>query len=246
MKRFFVGTVLVAVSICSQAQTSPLKADVSDTNVIAVVLGNKITAKDADKLNGLIFGQLLERYAKDNKIEPTEDELNAFILKTEEKVKQRQIELEQDREKLLKELESPALRDRERKDKESQLQTTESILKSLRERKEQTKEMEEQLKPMKRQMAQHFVRAWKVNKALYDKHGGRVIFQQAGPEPLDAYRDFLKSQEKEGAFQILDTKYEASFWKYFTNDAMHTFYSKEEAAKLMNTPWWLMEKPLGK
>ena len=59
-------------------------------------------------------------------------------------------------------------------------------------------------------------------------HGGRVIFQQAGPEPLDACRDFLKEQQKMRAFQILDTKHEAS---------------KEEGARFINTPWWLMEKP---
>ena len=44
------------------------------------------------------------------------------------------------------------------------------------------------------------------------------------------------------AFQILDKKYEALFWRYFTNDAMHTFYSKDDGAKFINTPWWMMEQ----
>jgi hypothetical protein len=70
-----------------------------------------------------------------------------------------------------------------------------------------------------------------------------VIFQQAGVEPLDAYRDFLREQEKIGAFRILDRRYEASFWRYFTNDDMHTFYAKDEGAKFINTPWWMMEQP---
>src|SRR3989337_173671 len=115
---------------------------------------------------------------------------------------------------------------------------------STREMKEQTKGMEEMMRPMKRQMAQQFVQSWKINKALYEKYGGRVIFQQAGVEPLEAYRDFLKEQEKKGAFQILNQDYEASFWKYFINDAMHMFYPKDDGAKFMKTPWWLMDKPI--
>jgi hypothetical protein len=143
---------------------------------------------------------------------------------------------------LIKELKSPFLNNRERKEKESHLQNVESILKTNREMKEQSKGMEEQMRPMKRQMARHFVKAWKINKALYSKYGGRVIFQQAGVEPLDAYWEFLNEQERAGAFRILDKQYEPSFWKYFTDDGMHTFYSKGDGAKFINTPWWLMEE----
>ena len=87
--------------------------------------------------------------------------------------------------------------------------------------------------------AQSLVQEWKLNKALYKKYGGRVIFQQAGPEPIDAYRDFLKEQEKKGTFKILIKKYELGFWNYFTNDSIHSFISDGEQA--INTPWWLME-----
>ena len=244
MKPITILVVMSFVAGVAWAQTDQPGATDADKDVIAVVLGKKLTVKDKDKLNGLIFGALLEQFAKDNKIEPTEEELDAFVLKTEEKERQHQIKFEEDRKKLLAELKSATLSERERKDKESQLQTIESILKTTREMKEQTKGMEEQLRSMKRQRAQQFVRRWKINKALYAKYGGRVIFQQAGVEPLDAYRDFLKEKEKKGSFQILDKRYEASFWRYFTNDAMHTFYSKDDGAKFINTPWWMMEEPL--
>jgi hypothetical protein len=135
-----------------------------------------------------------------------------------------------------------SLSERDREDKESQLKTIESILKTTREMKAQSKGLEEQLRPMERQMAWRFVRIWKINMALYAKYGGRVIFQQAGLEPLDAYRDFLSEQESNGAFQFLDKKYEAPFWRYFTNDAMHIFYSEDDGAKFINTPWWMMEQ----
>ncbi len=238
-----LSMILVATIGCTETDQSNATDTDKDKDVIAVVLGKKLTTKDKDKLDGLIFGALLEQFAKNNKIEPTEKELDTFVLKMEEMERQHQIKFEEDRKKLVAELKATTLSERERKDKESQLQTIESILKTTREMKEQTKGREEQLRPMKRQMAWQFVKRWKINKALYAKYGGRVIFQQAGVEPLDAYRDFLKEKEKNGSFQILDKKYEASFWRYFTNDDMHTFYSKDDGAKFINTPWWMMEEP---
>lgn len=226
-----------AVVVC--AQTSQPSAKGADKDVIAIVLGKKLTVKDKDNLNFLIFGSLLQQFAKDNKIEPTAEELDDyydFIVKTQRRL---QIKWEEDRKKLVAELKATTLSERERKNKESQLQSIESILKTTREMKEKTKGMEEQL----RQVARQFVGRWKINKALYAKYGGRVIFQQLGVEPLDAYRDFLREQEKNGAFQILDNEVRGPFWRYFTNDSMHTFYSKDDGAKFINTPWWMMEQP---
>jgi hypothetical protein len=225
------------------AQAQPKPAGDSDSKVIATVLGKEITAKDKDRLGGLIFGTLLEQFAKDNTVEPTDGEIDNFILKTEEKGRQNLLKFESDRKKMTKELKAAILTERERKEKESRLQQIEKILKMTREMEERSKGMEEQLRPIKRKSAGMFVKRWKVNKALFAKYGGRVIFQQAGAEPLDAYRDFLKEQEKKGAFQILDEKYKKAFWRYFTDDAMHTFYDKDDGAKLINTPWWLMEQP---
>ena len=237
----FIG----ALTVQCFAQTNGATTEPAGANVIATVLGKQITASDKDKLNGLIFGALLQQFAQENKIEPTEEELDTFVLKTEEKEKQHQIKMQADRAKLIEELKSSSLSDREREQKASHLKSIENILKTTGDIKEKTKGVEDQMRPMRRKMAQQWVKSWKINKALYEKYGGRVIFQQAGVEPLDAYRDFLKEQEKSGAFQIIDKQYEASFWRYFTNDAMHTFYSKDEGTKFINTPWWTMEDPPG-
>ncbi len=236
----WVAAVLALVAGAAYAQT--FQDGDSDKRVIAIVLGKKITVKDKDKLNGLIFGTLLGQFAKDNRIEPTEEEIDTFILKTEEKRRQNQIKFEKDRKRLITELKTADLSERERRNKESQLKSIESILKVTREMKERAKGMGESLRRMRRKSARQFVRSWKINNALYAKYGGRVIFQQAGVEPLDAYRDFLKEQEKNGAFQILDKKYEAPFWRYFINDAMHTFYSEDDGVKFINTPWWMMDQ----
>jgi hypothetical protein len=236
-----VGMFVLAVS-CFAKTDSP-KAGAMNTDVIAVVLGKKITTGEKDKLNGLIFSALLQQYAKENKIEPSEAELDAFVTKLVEMEKLTQAKDEADRAQLRHQLQSTSLSDQDRKEKESELQTIERTLKSTQEAKEMSKGMEDQMRLMKRQIAQQFVKSWKINKALYAQYGGRVIFQQAGVEPLDAYRDFLMEQEKKGAFQIIDKQYEPEFWRYFTNDAMHTFYNKDDGAKFINTPWWMMDKP---
>ncbi len=246
MKRIFIFVALVAaVANPAMSQTNQSKAVTTDNDAIAVVLGKTISLKDKDKLNGLIFGTLLEQYAEENKIEPTEPEIDTFVQKTEEMRRQQHVKFEKDREKLVAELKSTSFTEKERIEKTTRLQTLENILKSTNEAEDRTKGIEDKMRTMKRNMALHFVKTWKINKSLYEKYGGRIIFQQAGPEPLDAYREFLKEQEKKGAFQIFNKEYEAAFWKYFVNDAMHTFYSKDEGAKLMKTPWWLLDKPIG-
>ena len=139
-------------------------------------------------------------------------------------------------------MKSASLDDEGRKSAEAQLKTVEDILKTDREMQDETKGIEEEVRLAMRDMARNIVNTWKINKALYEKYGGRVIFQQMGVEPVDAYRDFLREQEKNGAFKIIDKKYEAGFWRYYTNDAMHTFYPDDEGRKFINTPWWMMEE----
>ena len=93
------------------------------------------------------------------------------------------------------------------------------------------------------QVAAAFIRQWKINRSLYKQYGGRIIFQQGGPEPLDAYRMFLQEQKNKGAFTILDKAFEEKFWEYYLTDSKHSFYSKgsREEKQVFETPWWLNE-----
>jgi hypothetical protein len=87
-------------------------------------------------------------------------------------------------------------------------------------------------------VGQHMVKMWKFNKSLYEKYGGRVIFQQAGLEPLDAYRRFLEDNESRGAYRIDDPALRAKFWEYFTT-LRHTDAGVKNP---FDKPWWLMAK----
>lgn len=240
--RFLAITLFLATSFASGNLLAQTEQPAATPEVMVKVLGKDITVKDKDQLGGRTLSVLLEQFAKDNQIEPTEAELDAFALKLEETEKQFQTRQEDRKKKLVAELSATNLSESDRKEKESQLKSTERALNAIRQGQGEAQGREEQVRAARRQIGKQFVKRWKINKALYAKYGGRVIFQQAGMEPLDAYRDFLKEQEKKGAFQILNKQYEADFWRYFTDDTMHRFVPQDKAAAFIETPWWLMKE----
>lgn len=235
---------LMALTLSCFAQTNPGPTAASGSDVIAVVLDQKIAAGERRHLSGIILRALFHRYADEHKLQPSDAELDAFTDGTRKAAERNQAELETQRDKLQTELKSSALSDREREDRAAQLASIEKALRAAVQVRKGEGVEGDTLRGAKRRLAMEWVRAWKINKALYAQYGGRVIFQQAGPEPLDAYREFLKEQERNGAFKITDPQCEADFWRYFTNDAMHVFYSKEEGEKFIDTPWWMMKEDL--
>ena len=94
------------------------------------------------------------------------------------------------------------------------------------------------------QIAAAFIRQWKLHRALYRRYGGRIIFQQGGPEPLDAWRRFLEESQARGDFALLDRSMEAPFWRYFVTDAIHSFYppGSAEEARAFDTPPWAADR----
>jgi len=90
------------------------------------------------------------------------------------------------------------------------------------------------------EIATAFILQWKINRALHEQYGGRIIFQQGGPEPLDAYRKFLEEGAARGDFRIVNKDIEAGFWRYYRDDSIHDFFkpgSAEEAKAFANPPW---------
>ena len=95
-------------------------------------------------------------------------------------------------------------------------------------------------KASREEVATAFIHQWKVNRALYQQYGGRILFQQGGPEPLDAYRRFLEEGAARGDFRIANEELEAGFWRYYRDDSNHDFFepgSPEEAKALADPPW---------
>jgi hypothetical protein len=90
------------------------------------------------------------------------------------------------------------------------------------------------------EIAGAFILQWKINRALYQQYGGRIGFQQGGPEPLDAYRKFLEERQAAGDFSIDDPSLAAEFWRYYRDDSIHSFFgpgSADEASAFGVEPW---------
>jgi hypothetical protein len=90
------------------------------------------------------------------------------------------------------------------------------------------------------EIAEAFIKQWKIDRALHQQYGGRIGFQQGGPEPLDAYRQFLEERQAAGDFSIDDPVMAAGFWSYYRDDSIHSFYepgSADEAKAFGVEPW---------
>ena len=242
MTHSVTAVAIGALIVSGFAQTARAQPVAADTNVIAIVLGKQIIASESKQLSGLIVGPLLEQFAREIRIEPTPEELDTLVRKADKIGKEQQIRRLEEKDKLIEELKNPNLAGGEREKKEARLKKLERLLKFEAKVERESMENEEQALATKRDAARSVVRSWKINRALYQKYGGRVAFQQAGVEPLDAYRDFLKEQDRKGNFRILEKTCSTSFWGYFTNDAIHSFYSKEEGEEFIHTPWWVIEQ----
>ena len=216
-----------------------------DTNapLVAEVLGTKIRSGDPEEMKYVILGKLLDQYAQDHDIEVKQAEIDTYVESLHRVAERDRKRHEERRQELARKLRSTSLTDPERKSLSSELDTVNEFLYNIGEMTKNTEMNSDELRQAREQVAAAFIRQWKINRSLYKQYGGRIIFQQGGPEPLDAYRLFLQEQEKKGAFTIVDKAFEEKFWEYYLTDTKHSFYpagsSEEEQA--FETPWWLTE-----
>ena len=87
-------------------------------------------------------------------------------------------------------------------------------------------------------ISEQWVASWKMNKALYEKYGGRIIFQQAGIEPVDAYRAQLKDIREKGGLKILKPEYVDIFSEFERYLEMGHNYLSENGEKYFHRPYW--------
>ncbi|MDP1822496.1 MAG: hypothetical protein Q8L48_04620 [Archangium sp.] len=69
--------------------------------------------------------------------------------------------------------------------------------------------------PLDRARAAELLGGWKRDVALYREYGGRLIFQQHGLEPLDAWRKLLEAHEAQGSFVVKDPGLKGCVYRYF-------------------------------
>jgi heat shock protein HslJ len=103
-----------------------------------------------------------------------------------------------------------------------------------------TAEEAAQVDAINRNLARSLIRQWKINRLLYEVYGGRIVYQQLGPEPLDAYREYLGERQRAGDFDIQDPEMAEHFWRYFTDDSIHDVMESggaDESHAFISKPW---------
>jgi hypothetical protein len=227
-----VMAMMVSVSCAPRPDVAPPTTAPSG-GVVAVFRGQQLKTRDVHQLQGLIVGTLMEEFALASRFDATDKEVKQYHAWSKEMNKEQRANFEQHREKLRSELKEPDLDEKKRAEREKELAVIENVLTKSEPPAEEPDETD-------RRIARAMIVQWKLNNALYRRYGGRVIFQQAGAEPIDAYRDFLKEHEKQGSFKILDPQIRSEFWRYFTDDSMHSFFRNEVGQIIMTTPPWLL------
>jgi hypothetical protein len=101
-------------------------------------------------------------------------------------------------------------------------------------RKRNEAELTKQLTDIPEEVARMFIVAWKTERELHRVYGGRVIFQQAGPEAIDARRRLFEHAEKKGEIKFADAGVRQLFY-YYSANMEHTFIDE----KALERPWFL-------
>jgi hypothetical protein len=189
-------------------------------------------------LRDRVWSAVFSDYTEKKKIEPTSDEIDSQIRQQKKFMAEDKVRREKQREELAVELTSPGLSEARRKQAQQHLDT----LNSLREhdnRLEQERKDPGRAKmwqDAQQRVSRQWVKQWKVNQALYREFGGRLIFQQAGWEPIDAYRALLDRYQANKGFVVHDRSLQDAVYGYF----QHKFvYADEKKAQFyFEKPYW--------
>jgi hypothetical protein len=236
---FVVGCTLLAWAV-SQAEGA---CGNPEAPLVAEVLGSQIQTSDPDEMRFVILRKLTDRYATEQGIHVEPSEIDAYLKSVHRFMDEDRKRQEAHRQVIVRELNASGLTKKERRRLILERDKLNEQIAGLNGAGGGSAKHPDEDEAARERITYAFIRQWKINRALYREYGGRIIFQQGGPEPLDAYRTFLREQQKQGAFRILKKDFESQFWRYYVTDSLHDFYpagSKEEANALQ-TPFWLSD-----
>lgn len=229
---------------------------------LAIVFGQKLYAKDlmapssakpdskatidpnteqrlrGEALRTRVWKAVFEDYARQRNIAPTEAEITSQIEGHERMKLRTDAERARQRAALIDELKSPNLTDSRRKAAQQHLDTLNQLMEFDTKRTQELRDPAQKKiqQDAERRVAEYWVRSWKLNQALYREYGGRIIFQQAGWEPIDAYRKLLDQYAAKKAFVIPDPVLRAAVYSYFDHKFIYTDETK--ARFYFEKPYW--------
>ncbi|MCG8448864.1 MAG: hypothetical protein MI725_04685 [Pirellulales bacterium] len=152
------------------------------------------------------FGKpISDRFVKERKIAATKEEIAAFQKTSREQRHKHLRETEDQFKKVKTELAQPNLSSEVRTKLEEEQAMLDRLLPMLR---------DAAVADVPDELARMFIVARKIERELHRTYGGRVIFQQAGPEALDARRMLYEEAEKNGDLKFDDVGVRHMFYYY--------------------------------
>lgn len=235
--RYLGVVVWLGLSLASPAGAAQAAEPPANPPATATVLGEEIRTGDPEELRYRVLGALTGGYAAERDIAVSDEDVDAYLAGMAQLAERDRRERAARRTAIEQRLGSPGLAEAESEALRAELETLASLERSLT---DLTEGDPDEVRRARRTVAEAFIRQWKIDRALYREYGGRIGFQQGGPEPLDAYRQFLEAQQANGAFTILDDSLEAAFWRYYTDDSIHDFFpaGSPEEKRAFEVPWW--------
>jgi hypothetical protein len=191
-----------------------------------------------EALRNLVWSAVFADFAQKRKVEPTPAEIDSQIRQTKRFMAEDKVRREKQREELIVELKSAGLTEAQRKQKQQYLDTLNSLRDhdGRREKEQSDPGQKKMWQDSEQRVAAMWVKQWKVNQALFQEFGGRIIFQQAGWEPIDAYRALLDQYKAEKRFVIHDPSLQEAVYQYFRHNFV---YADEKKAKFyFEKPYW--------
>lgn len=239
----WVGCLLLLLPLAqTQAQEAYGK---SDAPLAAEARGVQIRTANPDEMAYVVKQILLQHYVEEQGLLATDREIAALLNRKQEVMEKDRKLMEARRKELEKTLafNTPAGEARTRLEKE--LASLNGMQQAMVEADSRAGTPESVV--AENRVARAFVEQWKVNQALYRQYGGRVVYQQSGAEPLDAYHEFFRAAQKSGDFRIVNKDFEPAFWRYYITDSLHKFIPESGGQKehAINTPWWMMDMKTG-
>jgi len=231
----------VLLSILHAAEPAPAEQPLPP-GVIAVVLDTHIIEAERDDLDAIVLWLLVTQFARDNNLAPTKEEVDALTRRMNEIANRHLVELRERCDLLKGHIEGNENPDDPKLDAaKAELVELESTLQNLLGAANGNPAVGPGQWP--EAIARRRFAKWKINKALFDRYGGRVEHSVEGGQPIDAYRQFLKDQEAAGAFRFADEATRDAFWAEWNDDAARRWMEEGTAKRYFDKPWWLGEEP---
>ncbi|MCB1009487.1 MAG: hypothetical protein KDB94_11405 [Acidobacteria bacterium] len=192
----------------------------------------------AERLRARVWRAVLDDYASRRDVEPTEAEITSHIENGRRIAARLTRANEERRASIAVELAAADLAAGRRAQLEKELAALDVALagEAARQAELQDPERRAARESVERRIARQWVRKWKLEQALFRDFGGRIAFQQAGWEPIDAYRALLRRYEADGKFGFPDASWRPAVYAYFDRDFVTL--DAEHGRFYFEKPWW--------